>query len=88
MKVTEKGVSLVKRQATPLQMSDEERLWASAAFCTSNSTWLLSAVYFYVTEVFGLRARDEHRSFTLDQLGEDSQGLFVRFLGKATKGRV
>ena len=51
---------------------------------------LQAAVYFYASKAFGLRARDEHRRFTLDQVhfGEDSVGPFVRFLGKTAKNNA
>ena len=48
---------------------------------------LISAANFYVCKAFGLRSRDEHRHFTLDQLvfGADALGNFVQFFGKTAK---
>lgn len=85
--VTENGVNIQKRQADPISIEDEEKLWVSEAFDMSSSDGLLAAVYYYNCKVFGLRSRDEHRSLSLDQFvfGEDSNGKFIIFNGKTSK---
>lgn len=86
-KLTEKGIGLQKNQAAPVEMEDEDLLWSSGAFSLSSSLGLLTATYFYLCKAFGLRSRDEHRRLTIDQFvfGNDSTGLYLKFLGKTSK---
>lgn len=85
--LTTRGVGNGRKTADPVTDEDETKLWSSGAFSVSDADGLLRAVYYYNCKAFGLRARDEHRKLTLNQVifSEDATGKFVEFRGRGNK---
>ena len=85
--LTQEGIGAQKMQASTVEPDDEDRLWASGAFSTTTSSGLLSATYFYICKVFGLRSRDEHRRLSMSQFefDADNTGKYLKFTGKSSK---
>ena len=81
------GLGTKIRRADPISDEDEEKLWANGVFGRSSSTTLQYTVFFYNCKLFGLRGRDEHRNLDCAQfeIGNDSTGKFLRFLGRNNK---
>ena len=85
--LSREGVGILRKQAEPLSVAQEEELWEKGVFNTHTSRGLQNIVYFYNCKVFGLRASDEHSNLKVDQFifGEDEAGHFVRFVGRPNK---
>ena len=82
-----KGLGTKPKKADVLSEEDEDILWSSGVFGQSCVQSLQYTVFFYSCKIFGLRGRDEHRNLECSQfeLGQDSKGKFVRFMGRNTK---
>ncbi|CAC5377675.1 unnamed protein product [Mytilus coruscus] len=82
-----KGFGTKTRKADLISHEDEELLWVNGVFGKSSATTLKYTVFFYNCKLFGLRGRDEHRNFDCDQfeIGIDSTGKFIRFIGRNNK---
>lgn len=85
--LTTRGVGTTRRSADPISASDESIMWNCGAFSLTDGKGLLRTVYFYNSKVFGLRACDEHRKLSLEQItfGNDSDGEYVQFQGRGNK---
>ncbi|XP_053384594.1 uncharacterized protein LOC128550162 [Mercenaria mercenaria] len=83
----DQGLGTDTKQADPISGDDENKLWESGVFGLKDSKTLQLTVFFYACKLFGLRGRDEHRGLQCDQfeIGEDSEGRFIRFIGRGSK---
>ncbi|XP_066300880.1 zinc finger MYM-type protein 3-like [Branchiostoma lanceolatum] len=81
------GVGFEKRQADPLTMEDEDKLWTSGTISTHTSMGLSHGVFFYNCKVFGLRGMDEHRRLQVEQykFGSDVSGRYIQYTGRISK---
>ena len=91
MKILNKtGLKIHPKQAQPIKRDHESLFWEKGIFSMDDARSLQSAVYFYTSKVFGLRAADEHSSLMVEQFsfGSDDQGQFIRYQGfvKTTRG--
>ena len=59
----------------------ETDLWKKGILGTTDSQTLLLTVYFYVSKVFGVRTKNDHRDLKLTQftMGQDNQGRLIFF---------
>ena len=82
-----KGVGTKIRRADPISEEDEEKLWQNGIFGMTDSVSLQYTVFFYSCKLFGLRGRDEHRNLDCSQfeIGLDSNGKYLRFIGRNSK---
>lgn len=83
----QRGIGTQTRQADPVTEKDEEMLWDTGVFGSTDSQRLQYTVFYYSCKLFGLRGRDEHRNMQCEQfqIGEDSNGQYIRFTGRNTK---
>ena len=75
------------KQADPISREDEAKLWDTNVFGRDNAEQLQQTVFFYGSKLFGLRGCDEHHDLQCEQfeIGDDSKGKFIRFIGRSTK---
>ena len=85
----QEGIGAEKRQATVISSSEEQQLWASGVFSTSNPQSLLNAIFFYNGMNFVLRGGEEHRSLTISQLqfGAEKKREYVIYTEFGSKNR-
>ena len=83
----DRGFGCNLKQADPILPKDEETLWQKHVFGKESGEQLQHTVFFYACKVFGLRGYDEHHNLQCEQfkIGEDSNGRFIEFTGRATK---
>jgi hypothetical protein len=90
--VTQKGVGLVKRQASVITQEQENTLWEKGILGTSNPKTLFHTLFWTVGVNFGLRGGDEHRNLTQDnfRVVTDTDGLeyleYCESISKTYKG--
>ncbi len=77
----------MRKQAQPLTVEQEDRLWTSGVFNLNSGWGLTYAVFWYNCKLFGLRGGDEHRALRREQfeVGSDGNGRFIRFMGRSCK---
>ena len=82
-----KGLGTKVKQAEAIFPEEEENIWEKGIFGAKNAETLQCTVFFYSCKLFGLRGHDEHHDLMCDQftVGEDCNGKFVEFTGRATK---
>ena len=82
-----KGLGCNLKQADPISRGDEAKLWDTNVFGRDNAEQLQQTVFFYGSKLFGLRGCDEHHDLQCEQfeIGDDSKGKFIRFIGRSTK---
>ena len=75
------------KQTETIFPEDEEDIWNTGIFGATISEALQCTVFFYACQLFDLRGNDEHHDLMCDQysLGEDTNGRYVEFTGRATK---
>ncbi|MCG7879380.1 MAG: DUF3504 domain-containing protein [Candidatus Thiodiazotropha taylori] len=84
----QKGYGTTVKQADPLSLEDEEKLWNLSVFGAKDSETLQHTVFYYSCKLFGLRGTDEHRELQCNQfeIGDDAAaGKYVRFIGRSNK---
>ena len=85
--LTAHGIGTETRQAEPITQETENILWEKGLLGNGNAKSLLNFVFFYNCKLFALRAVDEHKNLSIQQLelGEDQNGYYIQFTGRANK---
>lgn len=87
--LTNEGVGLEKKSASPVLVTDEKQFWDTGVFSMDSDVGLSNAVFYYNGKVFGLRGGNEHIGLLAEQFsfGYDTanQRKFVKYTPRIRK---
>jgi hypothetical protein len=87
--LTNEGVGLEKKSASPVLVTDEKQFWDTGVFSMDSAVGLSNAVFYYNGKVFGLRGGNEHIGLLAEQFsfGYDTanQRKFVKYTPRIRK---
>ena len=84
------GMGKHPNRANSMSRQEEESLWESGQFGSSNGRTLVHTMWWLMTMHFGLRSREEHYAMKIEDFvvkNEDDHREYITFSENATKTR-